>query len=453
MGGQRGPHDEAPDVRMDGPSSDYITLELSPTAQRILAAAQRVLQRDGYAGVTLQRVAAEAGEHKSLVLYHFGSKAALLTMLVDSLWHDLDVELFHSLKDLPEHSERRIHTLIDSQRRLGHLTTQQQMYMDLFPGLTRRGDTRRHLGDLNRSYRDLHRRFLSPTGLDDRELAALAGLVLAIGDGMAVCLLVRPDDIADAKVYRLLEDMVLSLTRNVRKGAGDSPPPSITLDRRPAGPRTGNDSVAGSPDPLADLPPVARKLVRGARTVLRKRGFQALTLDAVGREAGEPRSSITYYFGDKRGLITALVRMQLHEERKVAARLLAAAARGQDGLGEPVCATRELLTDLASFRTFFDLLPVMIREPEYRAMQAGHDRWLASVIADGLRDSCDAALTANADVLSVMQIAAADGLAMQMLSDPSGCDPQPSLTILGRLIRHHVPDVTTRPAGAPSAVD
>ncbi len=81
-------------------------------------------------------------------------------------------------------------------------------------------------------------------------------------------------------------------------------------------------------------------------------------------------------------------------------------------------------------------------------MQAEHDRWLTGVIAAGLRESGVPALAANADALAVLQIAAADGLAMQMLSDPSGFDPQPSLTILGRLIRHHVPGDASRPAGA-----
>jgi AcrR family transcriptional regulator len=448
MATQRKTRVEAPGGQAGGISADYVFSELSPTAARILAAAQRVLRRDGYAGVTLQRVAAEAGEHKSLVIYHFGNKATLLSMLVDSLWHDLDVELFHSVEDLPEQSERRIHALIDSQRRLGRLTDQQQMYMDLFPELTRRSDTRRQLGDLTRSYRDLHRRFLSATGLESDQLMALAGLVLAIGDGMAVCLLVRPDDIDDGKVYRLLEDAVLSLTRGVWAGMTEPPVPAITLERRPPRPRSGNGLDAGSLDPLADLPPVARKLVRGARTVLRRRGFQALTLDAVGREAGEPRSSITYYFGDKQGLVTALVRMRLHEERKVAGRLLTAAVRGHDCAGEPICAAGELLRDMPSFRTFFDLLPVMIREPEFRRMQGENDRWLTGVIAAGLQESGVPALAANADALAVMQLAAADGLAMQMLSDPSGFDPQPSLTILGRLIRHHVPGDTAPPAGA-----
>lgn len=438
MGMQRSPRDEAPDARPAGLSADYITLELSPTAQRILAAAQRVLQRDGYAGVTLQRVAAEAGEHKSLVLYHFGSKAALLSMLVDSLWHDLDVELFHSLESLPERSERRIHALIESQRRLGHLTAQQQMYMDLFPGLTRRSDTRRQLGDLNRSYRDLHRRFLSPTGLEPDPLLALAALVLAIGDGMAVCLLVRPDEIDDAGVYRLLEGMVLALAEDVRRGATEAPREAAAAPGdRPRPPRLHSGSVAGSPDPLAGLPPVARKLVRGARTVLRRRGFQALTLDAVGREAGEPRSSVTYYFGDKQGLIEALVAAQLFEERKAAARLLGAPTHGHDCPVGAICAARELLTDVTSFRAFFDLLPVMLRDPGFRSMQAAHDRWLADLIAEGLRRSGDPALASRADVLAVLEVAAADGLAMQMLSDPSGFDPRPSLTMLEHLIDHH----------------
>ena len=64
--------------------------------------------------------------------------------------------------------------------------------------------------------------------------------------------------------------------------------------------------------------------MRGARNVLRKRGFQALTLEAVGREAGEPQSAITYYFGNKQGLINALIVSQFHEQRKLAARMVGA---------------------------------------------------------------------------------------------------------------------------------
>ncbi len=456
---QRGPAAGSPAGDL---SAGYITSELSSTAQRILAAAQRVLQRDGYSGVTLQRVADEADEHKSLVTYHFGTKAALLTLLVDSLWHDLDVELFHTADSLPQDSELRIQALIDAQRRLGHLTVQQQMYQDLFPNLTRGEATRRHLAALMHSYRDLHRGFLAATGLPDDDVAALAGLVLAVGDGMAVSLLVRPGEVDDDAVYALLEDMVLALTREARgrrdavtSAAALAPQPEAgspqgTTAERPTlgGGRAAAAAPAGaapSPgeDPLGGLPPVARKLVRGAIRVLRKRGFAALTLEAVGREAGEPRSSITYYFGDKRGLVAALVETQFYQQRKLATRMIGEAGEGPACQVRAVCAARELLTDLASFRVFFDLLPVLTRDGELGELLAAHDRWLVELMAAGLRTSTEPAVAGRADVIALLQLAAADGLAMQWLADPRGFDPLPSCAMLERLVDRHVPPVSS----------
>jgi len=422
-----------PDSRM----STYVTAEMAPTAQRILAAAQRVLQRDGYKGLTLQRVATEAGEHKSLVIYHFGNKATLTTMLVDSLWHDLDVELFQSVENLPELSKERISALIDAQRKLGHLAPQQQMYLDLFASLTRQRDARRHLGELNRSYRDLHRRCLAATRLPAEELMALAGLVLAIGDGMAVGLLVRPGDFDDDAIYALLEVMVLSLADDARRGLAVAPAPVRSRERPPRRRSAAHPGLSLGPEPLEDLPPVARKLLRGARSVLRKRGFQALTLEAVGREAGEPQSAITYYFGNKQGLINALIASQLHEQRKLAARMVGASCAGHEGA---ICAARELLTDMKSFRVFYDLLPVTTREPDLRAFQAEHDRWLNGLIAAGLRESRIPGVAAHAEALAVLEMAAADGLAMQVLTDPSGFDPQPSCAMLERLVSCCAPE-------------
>jgi AcrR family transcriptional regulator len=46
--------------------------------ERILEAAIEVLKADGYAGLTLAKVAARAGESKPLVAYHFGSKQGLV---------------------------------------------------------------------------------------------------------------------------------------------------------------------------------------------------------------------------------------------------------------------------------------------------------------------------------------------------------------------------------------
>ena len=46
--------------------------------ERILDAAIEVLKADGYAGLTIAKVAARAGESKSLVVYHYASKQGLV---------------------------------------------------------------------------------------------------------------------------------------------------------------------------------------------------------------------------------------------------------------------------------------------------------------------------------------------------------------------------------------
>jgi AcrR family transcriptional regulator len=46
--------------------------------ERILEAAIEVLKSDGYAGLTIAKVAAVAGESKPLVVYHYGSKQELV---------------------------------------------------------------------------------------------------------------------------------------------------------------------------------------------------------------------------------------------------------------------------------------------------------------------------------------------------------------------------------------
>jgi TetR/AcrR family transcriptional regulator, transcriptional repressor of bet genes len=46
--------------------------------ERILDAAIEVLKADGYAGLTIAKVAARAGESKPLIAYHYGSKQGLV---------------------------------------------------------------------------------------------------------------------------------------------------------------------------------------------------------------------------------------------------------------------------------------------------------------------------------------------------------------------------------------
>ena len=80
----------------DIPISDP-TPDLGPTAQRILDAAIRVLGRDGYRALTFETIAREAGENPALIRYHFGSKAGLISVLVDAVLYLEAVDLIDTL--------------------------------------------------------------------------------------------------------------------------------------------------------------------------------------------------------------------------------------------------------------------------------------------------------------------------------------------------------------------
>ena len=131
------------------PERDIALAEFAPTAQRILDAARRVLERDGYSGLTLRRIGREAGETKSLIVYHFGDKDGLIAALVDSLWHEEDMDLVRRLGDLPDAPADRLRALIDVHHALALETPDYRVYFDLLPNLMRDASARRRHAQLN----------------------------------------------------------------------------------------------------------------------------------------------------------------------------------------------------------------------------------------------------------------------------------------------------------------
>ena len=192
---------------------------------------------------------------------------------------------------------------------------------------------------------------------------ALAGLVLAIGDGMAVSLLVRPGEIDDDAVYRLLEAMVLSLADDAAPGVSAAAPAPARLPHgaRRVGAASGARGTASpGPEPLDDLAPGGPASSCGEPgTSCASEGSRRSRWRPWDGRPVSHSPSITYYFGDKQGLITALIVSQFHEQRKAGGAHGRRLRRAVTTAGGAVCAARELLTDMKSFRVFYDLLPVM----------------------------------------------------------------------------------------------
>ena len=173
-------------TRYELPISDP-TPDLSPTAARILEAAKRVLAGEGFRALTFERIAAEAGENPALIRYHFGSKAGLVSMLIDSVMYLESVELIEQLTGVPAGAERR-KALFSLHERYARDTTAYQMFYEIIPHIMRDEDLRPHLRDLFDWYRKLDAWALgAQVGVEPpAQLEQLALLAVALADGVAL---------------------------------------------------------------------------------------------------------------------------------------------------------------------------------------------------------------------------------------------------------------------------
>lgn len=82
--------------------TESLTTKGARQAEAVLAAAIRCLGTDGYAGTSLSRVAEEAGVHKRMVLYYYGSREALVAAALRRLADDFLAKLRARLADVHE---------------------------------------------------------------------------------------------------------------------------------------------------------------------------------------------------------------------------------------------------------------------------------------------------------------------------------------------------------------
>jgi AcrR family transcriptional regulator len=226
----------------------------------------------------------------------------------------------------------------------------------------------------------------------------------------------------------------LAATRVEAKAAGrrnrESPPPQQDATRAL---RAGND-LATPPvfvldDPASAMPPVARRLLDGALRVFVRGGLEKVTFDAVAAASGEPSSATTYYFGEKRNLIVAMHDVLLFRAQKLALRELRRAGTG--AAGHPLAAIPlQAPAAIKAFRTFYELLPAILRDEELQSHQVAFLAWLRSAAAT----ACESRGVPWSAALVDLSLAVAFGLPLQLLIDRGGLAALPVLKMWSSLV-------------------
>lgn len=187
-------------------------------------------------------------------------------------------------------------------------------------------------------------------------------------------------------------------------------------------------------DPLSALPETARSLLVAAKDIIEMDGFNALTLNAVATASGENKAMISYYFGNKAGLISAVVDSVVHEEY-VASKDRMKNVDSEHRLQRIIAEMRTMDAATREFRVFFELLPRVLRDEALRQRIALLYGWYWSVKLEWLGVADPASAFEDPDMRGLAQLLSAviDGLAVQAAIDPS-LDLANPYRILARLL-------------------
>jgi AcrR family transcriptional regulator len=212
------------------------------------------------------------------------------------------------------------------------------------------------------------------------------------------------------------------------KGAHPTAHAQLKDQRPPARPASPFD------DPLSELPETAQKLLLAAKHIIATDGFSALTLNAVAAQSGENKAMISYYFGNKAGLVAAVLDSVIHDEYVVSQGRM----RGLDPEQRREQLVREMrhMSDAADeFVVFFELLPHVLRDEVLRRRIAELYRWYWNAKLEWLGVAGEDGAAADAEMLGLSQVLSAviDGLALQAAIDPD-LDLSVPYRVFGRML-------------------
>ena len=158
----------------------------SGARERILEACLEVLKSEGYAGVTVAKVAARAGENKALISYHFGSKQGVIAAAARLLGDTITEEVVGSLEGsfTPEDVVRGlldgVWNLLERDVRLA------RAYFDLNAVSVVEDDVRAVMRQVKEGFRQVGYEFLRDAGVPPARARTGSTMVIAGAEGLSL---------------------------------------------------------------------------------------------------------------------------------------------------------------------------------------------------------------------------------------------------------------------------
>ncbi len=135
--------------------------QLHPTAQKILAAALKILTEQGYQSMTLQAISAEAHVNKAGVWYYFGGKQHLVSALLEEIVISQSRVFGRTVPD-DASLEERVDLFVGSAAQVSERVGRFSAFYALLPEASRDPGLHEHLKAIYQSWYDWARDVFAP---------------------------------------------------------------------------------------------------------------------------------------------------------------------------------------------------------------------------------------------------------------------------------------------------
>lgn len=218
------------------------------------------------------------------------------------------------------------------------------------------------------------------------------------------------------------------------------------------GARSARGRAPGLPGSGPGLAPTAQRLLDAARRLLARSGYNSLTVEAIGQEAGENKALIRYYFGSKNGLLLALVDGLISDTLWHTRRRLSALSSKEDRAALVVETQEAILSDTQSYYLLYDLLPHLLQNPTMRRQLAELYRGYRLLNTQALWGDREDTVPQIVRDVAAMTVAVTDGLALQLLAEPGSIDVASTLDTWKHFVETVLSSTTAAGDGGEQAV-
>lgn len=206
-------------------------------------------------------------------------------------------------------------------------------------------------------------------------------------------------------------------------------------------------AAAAGENPLDSLSPSGKRILEAARRVVAAGGIGALSMQAVADEAGELKSTVAYQFGDKAGLISALLDSVIHDRDVMAAEVLDRLPTGSQRVHYLLRHQREVAATGEYWRLLFALVPEIAKDDRLRERYGELFRSYQRLDLMAIGIGPDEEPTPEAQCFASLLLAVVEGFALQRELTPEGFDLDARFALWESIITPYIESLGSGQAG------